>query len=178
MVLLFLWFINYFLDALYVEKCHRGWHHWRPKSSSHQEETDTFPFLLSLDPFLAPKGQFWRRGLSSMWATCQQQDAEMRGPAVPGTWTDLAKTSWDKDLPPTGLAVFGYLSYRRKLLDPVTKALHHSITCVVWLCLPLSAHRGSPSILNVVIREGTQLVCNVFQSHDISSLIFNGHAYT
>lgn len=30
----------------------------RPKSSSHQEEKDTFPFLLSLDPFLASKGQF------------------------------------------------------------------------------------------------------------------------
>lgn len=32
--------------------------------------------------------------------------------------------------------------------------------------------------MNVVIREGMKLVCNVFQSHDISSLIFNGHAYT
>lgn len=67
----------------------------------------------------------------------------MREPAVPGTWTDLAKTAWDKDLPPTELAVFDCLSQRRKLLDAVTKALHHSITCVVWLCLPLSAHHGS-----------------------------------
>lgn len=104
-----------------------------------------------------------------------QQRAEMRGPAVPGTWTGLATTAWDKDLPPTDLAVLDYPSWRRKLLDPVTKALHHSCGLVVFapLCTP-----RQPSILNVVTRERMELVCNVFQSHDISSLIFNGHAYT
>lgn len=145
-VLLFLWFINSFLDSLYVEKCHQGWHHWRLKSSSHQEEKDTFPSLLSLDPFFAPKGQFQRRGWSCPPvhvghlppARCWDE-----GAAVPGAWTELAKTAWDKDLPPTHLAVCDYLSWRRKLLDPVTKALHHSTTCVVWSCLPLSAHHGS-----------------------------------
>lgn len=97
---------------------------------------------------------------------------------LPGTWTDLTKTSWDNNLPPDWPGCV-WLS---QLVEEASRCSYQSpaplnrpcgLVAFVPLCTP-----WKPSVLNVVIREGMELVCNVFQSHDISSLIFNGHAYT
>ena len=95
---------------------------------------------------------------------------------MPGTWTDLTKTLWDNYLPLSDLAVFSQLeeeAFRSSYQSPAPLNRPCGLVVFALLCTP-----WKPSILNVVIREWMDLVCNVFQSHDISSLIFNGHAYT
>lgn len=166
---------------LNVEKCHTGWHRWRLKSCGHQEEKGSFPFLLSL----CPKG---RVKLSS----CLCHPVPLLPPAMSwdapcwdevtcsclGPGLDLTKTLWDNDLPPTDLAVFEYLSLeeeasRSSYQSPAPLHCPCGLVAFALLCTP-----WKPNDWNLVIREGMELVCNLFQSHDISSLIFNGHAYT
>lgn len=183
MVLLFLWFIHY-----YFFRCVKCWemsHRLTPLETevlwSSRREKGSFPFLLSL----CPKG---RVKLSS----CLCHPVPLLPPAMSwdapcwdevtcsclGPGLDLTKTLWDNDLPPTDLAVFDYLSLeeeasRSSYQSPAPLHCPCGLVAFALLCTP-----WKPNDWNLVIREGMELVCNLFQSHDISSLIFNGHAYT
>lgn len=141
--------------------------------------------LLPFVPCSGPNGLLQRRGVSQplthvnpVLCCLPPTVKKWRELQLPGTWTAPTETSWRGDLIDTELPAFDSTSWRRKYLVPVTKALHHSSPLWSTDVCPSANHQWKLRLVNAVIRERMELVCNVFQSHDISSLIFNGRAYT